>query len=189
MSEPTHEGAGATGRPAGATAGAVSVAHRDGGRLFWITTVIGWSVMAGAVIGAVADRRDAQPTVLARWLVGAALLHDLLWLPIVALVGAVLARAGRGGRVPAAVRWAIATSAVLVLIAWPFVRGYGRNRGNPSLLPRNYAHGLVAYLLLTWFLAGLALAVGRWRTVRRRAAPEPTSESEPGPRPRPDVER
>ena len=102
---------------------------------FWVTTAIGWSVMAGAVIGAFSDRRDAQPTELARWLVGSALLHDLLWLPIVAVVGAVLARAGRGGRVPAAVRWAIATSAVLVLIAWPFVRGYGRNRGNPSLLP------------------------------------------------------
>ena len=169
MSEPTSEVAAATGRPAGATAGAVAVGHRDGGRVFWITTTIGWSVMVGAVIGAVADRRDAQPAVLARWLVGGALLHDLLWLPIVAAVGAVLARAGRGGRFPAAVRWAIATSAVLVLIAWPFVRGYGRNRGNPSLLPRNYAHGLVAYLLLTWLVAGLALAAGRWRARRSPA--------------------
>ena len=164
--------------PAEATAGAVAVGHRDGGRVFWIMTAIGWTVMAGAVVGAVADRRDAQPTVLARWLVGGALLHDLLWLPIVAVIGAVLARAGRSGRVPAPVRWAIATSAVLVLIAWPFVRGYGRNRGNPSLLPRNYAHGLVAYLLLTWVLAGLALAVGRWRARRRATRPGPTIETE-----------
>ena len=103
---------------------------------------------------------------------GSALLHDLLWLPIVAVVGAVLARAGRGGRLPGPVRWAVATSAVLVVIAWPFVRGYGRNRGNPSLLPRNYAHGLVAYLVLTWLLAGLALGVGRWRAARARPAPE-----------------
>ena len=141
-------------------------------------TAIGWTVMAGAVVGAVADRRDAQPTVLARWLVGGALLHDLLWLPIVAVVGAVLARAGRSGRVPAPVRWAIATSAVLVLIAWPFVGGYGRNRGNPSLLPRNYAHGLVAYLLLTWVLAGMALAVGRWRARPRATRPGPATETE-----------
>ena len=169
MSEPTSE---ATRGPGEAPAAAADVGHRDGGRVFWITTAIGWSVMAGAVIGAVGDRRDAQPTELARWLVGSALLHDLLWLPLVAVVGAVLARAGRGGRVPIAVRWAIATSAVLILIAWPFVRGYGRNRGNPSLLPRNYAHGLLAYLVLTWLLAGLALAVGRWWARRSRPATE-----------------
>lgn len=183
MSEPTSE---ASGLPGEAPAGAAEVGHRDGGRVFWITTAVGWSVIAGAVIGAFADRRDAQPTVLARWLVSSALLHDLLWLPIVAVVGAVLARAGRGGRVPAAVRWAVATSAVLMLIAWPFVRGYGRNRGNPSLLPRNYAHGLLAYLLLTWLLAGLTLAVGRWRAGRRRAAPE--REAEPGSEPQPATE-
>jgi hypothetical protein len=141
--------------------------------VFWIATAIGWAVMAGAVIGAFGDRRDAQPTVLARWLVGSAVLHDLLWLPIVAVVGVVLARVGRGGRVPGPVRWAVATSAVLVLIAWPFVGGYGRNRGNPSLLPRNYAHGLVAYLVVTWLLAGVAMGVGRWRAGRTRPAREP----------------
>jgi hypothetical protein len=142
--------------------------------LFWITTAVGWSVMAGAVIGAFSDRQDAQPSVLVRWLVGGALLHDLLWLPVVAIVGAVLARAGRGGRAPGAVRWAIATSAVLAVIAWPFVRGYGRSRSNPSLLPRNYAHGLIAYLVLTWLLAGLAMAVGH-----RRARRAPEVESSP----------
>ena len=169
MNAPTPE---ATGHPGEAPEGAAGVGHRDGGRVFWITTAIGWVVIAGAVIGAFADRRDAQPTVLARWLVGSALLHDLLWLPIVAVVGEVLARAGRGGRVPAAVRWAVATSAVLMLIAWPFVRGYGRNRGNPSLLPRNYAHGLLANVVLTWVLAGLALGIGRWRARRTRLATE-----------------
>ena len=168
MSEPTSEATRPPGHP---DAAAGEVGHRDGGPVFWITTAIGWSVMAGAVIGALGDRRDAQPTVLARWLVGSALLHDLLWLPIVAIVGAVLARVSRRGRVPAPVRWAIATSAVLALIAWPFVRGYGRNQGNPSLLPRNYARGLVAYIMLTWLLAGLALAIGRWR--RDATAPGP----------------
>jgi hypothetical protein len=169
VNEPSAE---AARRPAGPTTPARQLEHRDGGRLFWIATAVGWAVMAGAVIGAFGDRRDAQPIVLARWLVGSALLHDLLWLPIVAVVGVVLARVGRGGRVPGPVRWAVATSAVLVLIAWPFVRGYGRNRGNPSLLPRNYAHGLVAYLVLTWLLAGVAMGVGRWRAGRTRPAPE-----------------
>lgn len=172
MSEPTAETTRRPGQPDAAD----GVGHRDGGRVFWITTAIGWSVMAGAVIGAFGDRRDAQPTVLARWLVGSALLHDLLWLPIIAIVGAVLARVGRRDRVPGPVRWAIATSAVLAVIAWPFVRGYGRNPGNPSLLPRNYAHGLVAYLVLTWLLAGVALAIGNWRATRPRPGPAPEVE-------------
>ncbi|HLM63340.1 MAG TPA: hypothetical protein VK306_03495 [Acidimicrobiales bacterium] len=47
----------------------------------------------------------------------------------------------------------------------PFVRGYGRNAGVPSLLPRNYATGLLAALALTWLLAASWIALGR----RRRA--------------------
>jgi hypothetical protein len=140
---------------------------RDRGRLFWITTAIGWSVIVAAVIGAFGDRHDAQPTVLFRWLIGSALVHDFIWLPLVALVGVLLARATRG-RVPRAVRWALATSAVLGLISWPFVRGYGQNAGNPSLFPRNYARGLIVYVALTWLLAGIAIAAGRLRARRQR---------------------
>lgn len=139
--------------------------HRDGGRTFWIMTAIGWAVIVAALIGAFGDRRDAQPTQLARWLAASALLHDLVWLPVVAVAGALLARVARG-RAPRAVIWALATSAVLILISWPFVRGYGRNRNNPSLLPRSYSWGLVAYLVVTWALAGLAMAIGHWRAAR-----------------------
>jgi len=126
--------------------------HRDGGRLFWITTGVGWAIIAGAVVGAVADRRDAQPLELARWVIGAAIVHDLVWLPLVALAGVALSRVARG-RLPRALAWAVATSAVLVVVAWPFVRGYGRQRGNPSLLPRNYALGVAAYLVAIWVVA------------------------------------
>jgi hypothetical protein len=151
-------------RPAG------TPTHRDGGRTFWIMTAVGWAVIVAAVIGAFGDRRDAQPTQLGRWLAGSALLHDLVWLPFVAIVGALLARVARG-RVPRAVTWALATSAVLIVISWPFVRGYGRNRNNPSLLPRSYTWGLVAYLAVTWMLAGLAMAIGHWRAARRAVEP------------------
>ncbi len=149
--------------------------HRDGGRAFWITAAIGWTVIAAAVVGALGDRRDAQPAALARWIAGGVVLHDFVWLPLVAVVGALLGLAARG-HVPRAVRWAIATSAVLTLIAWPFVRGYGRSTGNPSLLPRNYAHGLLAYLAVTWLLAGAAVVVGRVRARHVPAGrPEPAA--------------
>jgi len=140
--------------------------HRDGGRLFWVTTVVGWTIIAGAIVGAVSDHRDAQPLQLVRWVIGGALVHDLLWLPLVALAGVVLSRVARG-RPPRAIAWALATSAVLVVVAWPFVRGYGRQRGNPSLLPRDYAAGLAAYVAVIWIVALGIVAMG---ALRRSAA-------------------
>jgi F0F1-type ATP synthase membrane subunit c/vacuolar-type H+-ATPase subunit K len=145
--------------------------HRDGGRRFWIATAVGWAIIVGAVAGAVADRRDAQPQELGRWVVGAALVHDLLWLPLVALAGVALSRVARG-RLPRAIAWAIATSAVLVVVAWPFIRGYGRQRGNPSLLPRNYAAGVAAYLVAIWIVALAIVGFGALRRTIRGARAE-----------------
>jgi hypothetical protein len=140
--------------------------HRDGGWLFWASTAVGWCIIGAAVVGAWSDRRDARPGQLARWVLGGAIAHDLLWLPLVALVGTVLTRLARG-RLPWPVTWALATSAVMLAVAWPFVRGYGRQAGNPSLLPRNYGAGVLVYLAAIWLVAlGLVAA----RTTRRRAA-------------------
>jgi hypothetical protein len=168
------------GEPAGGAMSAPLPApeHRDGGRLFWVTTVIGWCIIAGAVLGALADRRDAQPLQLVRWVIGGALVHDLLWLPLVALVWVLLSRVARGGRLPRAVAWALATSAVLVAVAWPFVRGYGRQQGNPSLLPRNYAAGLVAYLAVIWVVALVIAVAGARRRAARRAKATPGAPAE-----------
>jgi F0F1-type ATP synthase membrane subunit c/vacuolar-type H+-ATPase subunit K len=145
--------------------------HRDGGRLFWVTTGIGWAIIAGAVAGAVADRRDAQPLELVRWVIGAALVHDLLWLPLVAFAGVALTRITRR-RLPYAIAWALATSAVLVVVGWPFVRGYGRQRGNPSLLPRSYAQGVAAYLVVIWIVALAIVGLGALRRTVGRARHE-----------------
>jgi hypothetical protein len=147
--------------------------HRDGGRLFWTTTALGWIIIAGAVVGAFSDRRDARPLQLVRWVIGGALIHDLLWLPLVALAGVALTRATRG-RLPRVVTWGLATSVVLVIVAWPFVRGYGRQRGNPSLLPRNYAAGLAAYLALIWLVVLGFLVVGALRRAATQHPREPS---------------
>jgi hypothetical protein len=150
--------------------------HRDGGRLFWTTTALGWIIIAGAVVGAFSDRRDAQPSQLVRWVIGGALVHDLLWLPLVALAGVALTRATRG-RLPRVVAWALATSVVLILVAWPFVRGYGRQPGNPSLLPRDYAAGLAAYLAVIWLVVLGFMAVGALRKAATRRSLRPSGSS------------
>lgn len=137
----------------------------------WVGLAVGGPVIAFGVAGAVGDAASTHPAELARWVVGGALVHDLVLAPIVLGVSWLLGRlAGRRARRPALgpVRWAMATSAVLVLFAWPFVRGYGRNPGVPSLLNRDYGAGLVAYLVAVWAVAALAvlvaLAVLRYRT-------------------------
>jgi hypothetical protein len=142
--------------------------HRDGGRRFWIATAVGWTIIAGAIAGAVADRRDAQPLQLVRWVIGGALVHDLVWLPVVALAGMALSRVARG-RLPRAIAWAAATSAVLVVVAWPFVRGYGRQRDHPSLLPRDHATGLAVYVAVIWIVALGITATGALARVAGRA--------------------
>lgn len=122
--------------------------------------VLGVPVIAYAVRGALVDAHLTHPAELARWIVGLAAVHDLVVVPVVLAAGAVLRR-----RVPRRawppVRTALLTSTVLVAVGWPFVRGYGRNPTIPSLLPRDYAAGLLAALAVVWILAMAWLVVRR----------------------------
>ena len=131
----------------------------------WIGLAIGGPLVAFGTAGAIADSSQTHPTEFARWIVGAAVVHDLAFAPLVLGAFWVLARVSKR-RTPPSVRWAFATTVVLVLFAWPLVAGYGRNPTVPSLLPRNYASGLVAYLLGVWLAAAIGLAP-RLRRLRR----------------------
>jgi len=50
----------------------------------------------------------------------------------------------------------------------PFVAGWGRLPDNPSLLPSNYALGLMAILIVVWIVTG-ALLLRASRASGRRA--------------------
>jgi hypothetical protein len=127
-----------------------------------VGVIVGLPLLVVGVLGAVADGDRTKPFELARWVVGADLAHDLVLAPVVVgvswLVGRIVPPVARGP-----VRWVAATTGVLGLIAWPFVRGYGRNETVPSLLDRNYATGLAAYVAAIWFLALIWIAVRRAR--------------------------
>jgi hypothetical protein len=98
--------------------------------------------------------------------VGSAVFHDELILPVVLLV-AVGARRLVPARTWPFVRWALATTGVLALVSWPFVRGYGRRSSNPSLLPRDYTAGVLVAVMLVWLVAGVAALVQvRGRRIR-----------------------
>ena len=139
-----------------------------------VGVLVGVPILAFGVWGTFSSRSDTHPFELARWVVASDLAHDLVAAPIFVtlawLVGRWLPPPARGP-----VRWALATTAVLALIAWPFVRGYGRNPTVPSLLNRNYATGLAAYVGVVWAIAGVWLVVA---VVRSRNAASPRVEGE-----------
>ena len=125
-------------------------------RGLWIGLALGVPVMAVGFVGVVIDATFTHPAELARWVVGAAVVHDLVVVPPTLLVATFLRR-----RLPArlwpVLRWALVTSVVLTAFALPFARGYGRDDTIPSLLDRNYALGLLAYLVAVWIVAAVVV--------------------------------
>ena len=139
------------------------------GPLAWIVIVAGWVVMGIAVLGAFGDVRLGGVGSWVVWLVGSAVVHDLLVLPIVLGVGWVLTRlVPTPWRVP--LRTALVVAAIITLTVWPIARRWGARPDNPSILPlpvgRNLAV-LVVALMVTPIGVG---AVAAWRG--RSAGPE-----------------
>jgi hypothetical protein len=137
-----------------------------GGLLFWAGLVLGWAVMSYAVVGLRAHADDTNPAQLARWVLGAAVVHDALVAPVVTITALVLVtQAPRWWGRP--VGFAAAVSTILVLFSIPLVRGYGRRVNNPSALPHDYTANLVWTLVSIW-TATAAVIVSR--AIRRRGS-------------------
>ncbi|MEO1059767.1 MAG: hypothetical protein AAFZ07_00010 [Actinomycetota bacterium] len=115
--------------------------------LFWPAALLGAAIVAyGLVRWAPWDSRSIDLGTYLRWTVGLAVVHDLIFAPIVGLIGYGIARV-----VPRTYRATVQGSAIVagitILFSIPFVRGWGRN-SNTSALPRNYAEGLTIILVL-----------------------------------------
>jgi hypothetical protein len=125
---------------------------------------MGWGVIAFGLRGIFQHSLDTRPADLARFVVGGALLHDLVVAPLVIVAGVVVARAVPR-RARAAVQTALVVSGVVALFAYPLVRGYGLAANNPSSLPHDYGRNLLIVLGVVWAAAAVAVAVG-WRVKR-----------------------
>jgi len=139
--------------------------HDDGkqaGPLFWVSAAAGWVVILGVGLrGILAHSIDTRPANLARFVVGGALLHDLIVAPVVIVLGVGLTRVVPA-RARAAVQAALVATVVLALFSYPMVRAYGLATNNPTSLPHNYARNLLIVLALVW-LAAAAVAIRRLR--------------------------
>jgi hypothetical protein len=137
------------------------------GMRFWVTAAAGWLVIAVGIRGALVHHVDTRPRDLATFVVGGALLHDLVFAPLVVAAGVLLARLVPGrGRAP--IQVALIVGGMVALFAYPLVRGFGRAAGNPTSLPRDYTTNLLVVVGLVW----LAVAVGALvrRSLSSRAA-------------------
>jgi hypothetical protein len=119
---------------------------------------VGLPVMAYGGRGMLIDADRTHPAELARWIVGAAVVNDALVVPL-AMGAAWLARRVTPARAWPPVRSGLLATGVVLLVAWPFVRGYGRDPTIPSLLERNYAVGVTAAIGATWVAVAVWIAV------------------------------
>jgi hypothetical protein len=136
----------------------VSAAPRPAGPRFWITAAVGWAVIVWGLIGIVSNSLDTRPANLARFVVGGALLHDLLVAPLAVLAGVLVARAVRG-RARGPVQAALVVSAIVALFSWPLVRAYGLAANNPTSLPHNYGRNLLVVLGAVWAVTAVVIAL------------------------------
>ena len=134
--------------------------HRAG-PLFWISAAAGWAVIAWGLRGIFQHSLDTRPANLARFVVGGALLHDLVVAPLVILAGVAVARAVPG-RYRAVVQGALVVTGAIALFSYPLVRAYGLAANNPTSLPHNYTANLLVVLGVVWAVAA-GIAVRRLR--------------------------
>ncbi|MDQ4068667.1 MAG: hypothetical protein M3203_04200 [Actinomycetota bacterium] len=128
------------------------------GPLFWISAAAGWAVIGYGLRGILENSVDTRPSQLARFVVGGALLHDLVVAPLVIVAGVVVARTVPG-RARAVVQAGLLVSGVAALFSYPLVRAYGLAANNPTSLPHNYARNLLILLGIVWAVAASALAL------------------------------
>lgn len=129
---------------------------------FWVGAVIGGAIVAFGVHGLWVNERSGAISA-AQWLVGGALLLDLVVVPVAALIGWGAKRVVPAWAWPI-VRAALFASAILIVVAAPLVTHQGGVPGNATVRPRDYGAGLAGALGLTWALAAIGLLLVHLRS-------------------------
>ena len=133
------------------------------GVLGWTVIALGWILMAVAVVGVLGDVRLGGIGSWVTWVLGAALVHDLLVLPVVVGLGWLLTRlVPVPWRVP--LRTAVVVAAIVSLTVWPIARRWGARADNPSIVPLPVARNLLVLVAVGMIVAVGVGAVAAWRS-------------------------
>ena len=136
------------------------------GPVAWLVIIGGFSVMAWALLGVFREHERTAPASWFTWVIGGAVLHDVVLLPLVLLVGTTFAAISRPG-VRSALRWSVAVGAVVTLASIPVLARFGARSDNPSLLPLPYVRNIVIlWCVLLIGAAGVGVWLD-WRSARR----------------------
>ena len=133
--------------------------------------VVGLPIMLVGIIGLARHTDATPPSSYLRFIIGGNVLHDAVVAPIAALIGLLLIR-----RAPAVtrapLRAALFGTALVLALAWPALRGYGRARApdNASVQPLNYATATATVIAVVWAICALWLAAVLLRQRRARNA-------------------
>ncbi|MEU4120127.1 hypothetical protein AB0F71_37200 [Kitasatospora sp. NPDC028055] len=139
----------------------------------------GLTLTGFGLYGLLDDAYVTEPAGVLWWAVGALVLHDGLWLPLVCLAGAALGaatgialraprptlRAAAPTRGPVLRGWLVVAVA-LTAVGLPAVLRAGRDSGNPTVLPLPYLRNWLLLLAATAVCAAL-VALARRRRRRR----------------------
>lgn len=139
-------------------------------RAFWPALAVGFAVIAVGVRGLLLNADSLMPTKPLGWLVlfvSGNLVHDFIVVPVVLVVGALVSRLPLAGAIRRPLQFALFCSAVILLFVYPFARGYGLNRTNPSVLPQDYVQGTAVVLAFVW---AAAIFWSLWLFQRRKRA-------------------
>ena len=134
--------------------------HLSEHRGLLVGLVCGIPLMAVGVANFAANFNATDFQSFLRYYVGGDIVHDLVVAPIAAVIGiVVIRRAPAIARAP--LRAALFGSAVVVAVAWPALRGYGRMRtpDNASVQPLNYATAVATVVAVVWVTSALWLGV------------------------------
>lgn len=147
----------------------VAPERRLGGPRFWLSAALGWGVIAYGLRGLLQHHVDTRPANLAKFVVGGALAHDLLFAPLVLVAGLVAVVVFRGPQ-RAWAQAALVISGCVALFSYPLVRDYAKVLRNPSSLPHNYAAnaGLTVGAVCAVALTGALVAPVLRARVRHR---------------------
>jgi len=133
------------------------------GITFWVAVVVAIALIAVGV-STMVDRGTSAVFNVGLFTVLADLLHDLVLLPVVAVLALALRRVDVRWRAPigAALGWTI----VVMIVSVPLIGAFGRTPNNPSVLPLDYSTAVPTALGIGWAICAAWLVV---RLIRGRA--------------------